>query len=1477
MKKSTCLFATFLAALFFAPAFAFAATNVSGTLASDTTWTASSSPYLISALGFTVPAGTTLTVEPGVVVKASQSNTPLIVDGTINAQGTASSPVYFTSLNDSTVGGDTGFSPSGSSWAGITANSGAIIHLDHAVIRNGNIGIANRGGAVTVSNSAIANSVNNGISHASGATAIASSTISGNAYGIYAQGIGAISFSGNTFSDNRFSVAYFDLSDGLTFANSGNTESGTRGNGIFLYGSGENISNQTLSGETIPYVITVFGVNVPATKTLTVEQGAIIKFAQSNASLTVNGTLNMRGTAANPVYVTSFADDTLGGDTDGTPYQPQSQWGTITVNSGATANFTHAILRNGGIVSNNGGTITVSNSTIADSTGNGLSHSAGTTNIASSTFSGNSYGLYALGTGAISLTNNTFAERGGSGYFDLSSGLTLANSGNIATGRRGFFLYSDGSNSSNQTWSGDGIPYIVTVFGVTVPAGKTLTVKPGAVIKFVQNNASFGVKGTLDVQGTASNPVYFTSFNDSTIGGDTGFSSFGFSWPGITINSGATANFTHAILRNGGYFSAAISNNGGNLVVSNSTVADNFGNGISHANGTTTVSQSSIRDNAGYGIINNTTAMVNAKNNWWGRATGPRHASNLAGTGNAVSDFVDFAPWLSYDPTVTAPVTLSNPTETEDDNNQDAKGVANKTVFTFGVTASGAPDTVNLIATSETGTTTTLPLSTRTTLGEYMAASTFPKGRYTYHFETNGGIRTPDAHFTAGYSNVAFLPGLEASRLYTQGAFFENQLWEPNRNDDVRKLYLRTDGTSVNSGIYTRDILNEKNVSPVGQGNIYKSFMDSMNGMKNAHVINDWKPLPYDWRFDVRDIVDHPIALATTSYSMVDEIQKLAAGSDTGKVTIIAHSNGGLVAKVLADKLGADAPKILDQMIFVAVPEAGTPQAIGVILHGFDQGLPFDSIPLILTPETARGLAVNMPSAYGLLPSAQYFTYVDAPIVSFDNNPILAPWRAKYGVEIHSAERLHNFLADQARPTIAVTDPLVFPASGNEPLLNRAEILHGTLDNWTPPAGVTLTQIAGWGEDTLKSIVYYQGVKGGCETAGGIKTCGTSLALEYKPKMVLDGDGTVVVPSALWTPGAGKYWVDLRDYNKWWINGNIPRKHADILEVSQLLTFIQNLITRNGGIPNKYITTTTPPNDNPATRLRFTLHSPLTLDLYDNLGNHTGISTTGTLEENIPGTRYLTFGEVKYISAPASTTLHLVMNGYATGSFTLDMEEVKGDTVTASTTFAGIPSATSTTATIDIPQGNIASSSPLFVDTNGDGATDFFLTPKQGGVVLPDFTPPEVVIAFSATTNDIVITGKDTGGKTTVQTSATSTTISDEAGNTLVIPFLKYKEKSMKLKIVFDTLIYNGVATTTPKTTLEYEWELKNGTIKELKQDVRIKNTRRVSAEYELKKNETKITDKVREDGEKSTTKSTKLGIVPIVLSTQNGVIAITY
>ena len=60
------------------------------------------------------------------------------------------------------------------------------------------------------------------------------------------------------------------------------------------------------------------------------------------------------------------------------------------------------------------------------------------------------------------------------------------------------------------------------------------------------------------------------------------------------------------------------------------------------------VSFDNIQDNSSYGAYNNNSSnIINVENNWWGAASGPTHSSNPSGTGDPVSDYLDFGPWSS--------------------------------------------------------------------------------------------------------------------------------------------------------------------------------------------------------------------------------------------------------------------------------------------------------------------------------------------------------------------------------------------------------------------------------------------------------------------------------------------------------------------------------------------------------------------------------------------------------------------------------------------------------------------------------------------------------------------------------------------------------------------------------------------------------------------------------------------------------------
>ncbi|MCK4546159.1 MAG: right-handed parallel beta-helix repeat-containing protein [Candidatus Eisenbacteria sp.] len=75
-------------------------------------------------------------------------------------------------------------------------------------------------------------------------------------------------------------------------------------------------------------------------------------------------------------------------------------------------------------------------------------------------------------------------------------------------------------------------------------------------------------------------------------------------------------------------------------------------NGVCVKNGqdistrTVTVKWNSITNHTSYGGYNGGTGTLNASVNWWGAASGPVHTGNPSGTGDAVSDYVDYDPWI---------------------------------------------------------------------------------------------------------------------------------------------------------------------------------------------------------------------------------------------------------------------------------------------------------------------------------------------------------------------------------------------------------------------------------------------------------------------------------------------------------------------------------------------------------------------------------------------------------------------------------------------------------------------------------------------------------------------------------------------------------------------------------------------------------------------------------------------------------------
>lgn len=566
-------------------------------------------------------------------------------------------------------------------------------------------------------------------------------------------------------------------------------------------------------------------------------------------------------------------------------------------------------------------------------------------------------------------------------------------------------------------------------------------------------------------------------------------------------------------------------------------------------------------------------------------------------------------------------------------------------------------------------------------------------------------------------SNVLFVPGIQASRLYMAGGLFgENQLWEPNRNADVEKIYLNNNGDPIHSGIYTRDVIDTTNIAG-GAGfdvDIYKGFIDRMNSLVGDKTINKFESLPYDWRFDQDKIARGNISLASDEYNFVDKLKEFASSSKTGKVSVVAHSYGGLVLKSLlaSVKNNTALTTLIDTVVLIASPQKGAPKSIASVLYGDDQQI---GKGLILSKSTAQKLAENSPSVYSLLPQKNFD---QIPLVFLDSNITDPNFPGKInGGNIKTRTMLNQFIKDMAPKADGLAGNI------NETMLASSTnmSIYGVADF---PRNVATYQIAGTGLQTTYGLKYES--RSACKPdERGV--CQTIREIDHRSVNNSLGDGTVPLESALALP-VQSYIVALNKLNQ---ESGKNISHADIVssaDVSGLIASILKQATTTFASP--YISyrangsgqTSLTNNKN---NIQISVHSPANIMITDTSNRKTGAYTIpnsdikGVLEQ-IPNSKYEEIGEGKYVTLPQEKISKVEIIGTDYGSFTLKMipliNSADGIVVESTTTakeFAQVPINNQAVATIDWNQQVTASSTnqnglpqTLKIDFNNDGVSD---------------------------------------------------------------------------------------------------------------------------------------------------------------------------
>lgn len=368
-------------------------------------------------------------------------------------------------------------------------------------------------------------------------------------------------------------------------------------------------------------------------------------------------------------------------------------------------------------------------------------------------------------------------------------------------------------------------------------------------------------------------------------------------------------------------------------------------------------------------------------------------------------------------------------------------------------------------------------------------------------------------------SSVLFLPGIQASRLYKKGVFgIENQLWEPNRNKDVESLFLNSSGMPLDSKIYTRDIIAKTNFfGSLGSIDIYQSLINLLSKEKTDGNISDYQTLAYDWRFLPSNILASGIKTDSYTLMLKEKIKEMAKKSPSGKVIIVGHSYGGILAKALAQDLEKEGhDSLIESMVLVSTPEYGTPQSILGILYGDNQDLLGGAI---LNKSTAMSLGKNMLSAHLLIPSKSYFTesdgvYNQKNLINFDG---WAVSRLKLATSrIDSFSLMEGFLKNKNTNTAL-----------NSFVFDKATVEHDLIDNYSANLSGKTYSIVPVGVPTLAGINF---VKPKCR---GFFFCSLSSISEpdFTRKYSLMGDG-VVIAHNLATRTGSVFTVDIGKENE---------------------------------------------------------------------------------------------------------------------------------------------------------------------------------------------------------------------------------------------------------------------------------------------------------------------------------------------------------
>jgi len=363
---------------------------------------------------------------------------------------------------------------------------------------------------------------------------------------------------------------------------------------------------------------------------------------------------------------------------------------------------------------------------------------------------------------------------------------------------------------------------------------------------------------------------------------------------------------------------------------------------------------------------------------------------------------------------------------------------------------------------------------------------------------------------------VIFVPGLLSARVYKN----QEEIW-PNATrmiidfDDsfMDVLQLNNEFIPIDNALDFREVIKTEPTIDYSQG-LIDEFAGQGYDVNEGSDSQTFYTFPYDWRYGVSGVYPKPEGVSqmdvTNSVLLGRKIDELAKKSPTGKVDVIAHSLGGLIAKKYV--LENEDNHQIGKLVFVGVPNLGAPVAVKALLAGHDFKV------FGLNPEEIKKIAQDMPAAYDLLPAKGYYvqrgSYLTISTPSMSGPEQIKPLNYEESL-VHLGVLGLNFQA-----------------------IANAKNLHSIAFDYFDAGvkGVDVYNIAGCKSSTFRGIVDYQ----------TFNLTHSSYAADRKP---LSGDDTVPFESAdsITADNGKKFYFAKAEHGKMPSYNGIRQKIANIM------------------------------------------------------------------------------------------------------------------------------------------------------------------------------------------------------------------------------------------------------------------------------------------------------------------------------------------